>query len=743
MNKQAKLSSDPYATREASNYENPIASREFIMALFSDESHLLSYKQIAAILEYDDEEQLEALRRRLIAMERDGQLICNRRGKYGLLSKMALLKGRVIGHPEGFGFLVPEEGGEDLFLSGRQMQSLLHGDTVVVRVVGIDRRGRREGAVVEVLERAIRQVVGRFHEDDGVTYVVPDDKRLSQEFIIPASHQGEAQDGDIIVAEVVAYPTRYARTVATVAEVIGKHMAPGMEIEIAVRNYDLPDSFPEAIEEELSGLAKEVPESAWSGRKDIRDLPLVTIDGEDARDFDDAVYCEKTPQGWRLLVAIADVSSYVKAGSALDNEAMKRGNSVYFPGNVIPMLPEMLSNGLCSINPDVNRLCMVCELEINDKAEVLNARFYDAVMRSHARLTYTEVAAMVVDNDEILCDEYKGLLPALKELHVLYKVLLTGREKRGAIDFETTETQIIFGKDRKIERITPMVRNDAHKMIEEFMILANVAAARFLGDNNIPIPYRIHKGPTAEKLQSLQGFLGELGLKLGGGDSPTAADYGELLRKAKERPDAHLVQTVLLRSMSQALYTPDNIGHFGLGFDDYTHFTSPIRRYPDLLVHRAIRHILAGKTAETFRYSHNDMVSLGEHCSSTERRADEATRDVESWLKCEYMEDKIGEVFDAIITSVTGFGFFAELNEIYVDGLVHITSLGDEYYNFDPAKQRLTGEHSNKTYRLGDKVRVRVVKVNLDERKIDFELEGVESKAKPKPRSKRRRVKRK
>ncbi len=738
----SKKSNDPHAVREASKYENPIASREFIMALFNDESLLLSSKQIAETLEYDDEDRLEALRRRLIAMERDGQLICNRRGKYGLLSKMALLKGRVIGHPDGFGFLTPDDGGDDLFLSGRQMQSLLHGDTAVVRVAGQDRRGRREGAVVEVLERAIRQVVGRFHEKDDVTYVVPDDKRLNQDFMIPASHQGQAKKGDIVVAEIVAYPTRYARTVARVSEVIGKHMAPGMEIEIAVRNYDLPDSFPETVEKELSGLSEEVPSSAWSGRKDIRDLSLVTIDGEDARDFDDAVYCEKTAEGWRLLVAIADVSSYVKAGTALDEEAFKRGNSVYFPGNVIPMLPEVLSNGLCSINPDVNRLCMVCELEINHQAEVLSSRFFDAVMRSHARLTYTKVAAIVVDGDEALTAEYKAVLPTLKELHSLYKVLLTGREKRGAIDFETTETQIVFGDDRKIERITPLVRNDAHKMIEEFMILANVAAARFLGENNIPIPYRIHKGPTTEKLQGLREFLGELGLKLGGGDTPTAADYGALLKKSRERPDAHLIQTVLLRSMSQALYTPDNIGHFGLGFDDYAHFTSPIRRYPDLLVHRAIRHVLSGKAAETFTYSHNDMVSLGEHCSSTERRADEATRDVESWLKCEYIEDKIGEVFDSIITSVTGFGFFAELNEIYVDGLVHITSLGDEYFVFDPAKQRLTGEHSNKTYRLGDKVRVRIAKVNLDERKIDFELEdGVERKPKPKP--KRRRTKRK
>ncbi len=733
-----KLANDPYAVREASKYENPIVSREFIMALFSDESQLLSLQQIAEILEYDDEERLEALRRRLIAMERDGQLICNRRGKYGLLSKMALLKGRVIGHPDGYGFLVPEDGGDDLFLSGRQMQSLLHGDIAVVRVLGQDRRGRREGAVVEVLERAIKQVVGRFHEHEGVTTVIPDDKRLEQEFIVPPCHRGDAVDGDIVVAEIVAYPTRYARTVVRVAEVIGRHMAPGMEIEIAVRNYDLPCTFSDDLQKEISNLSAKVPESAWQGREDIRNLPLVTIDGEDARDFDDAVYCEKTPKGWRLLVAIADVSAYVKVGTALDKEALERGNSVYFPGNVIPMLPEVLSNGLCSINPDVNRLCMVCELEIDRNAKIVGTRFFDAVMRSHARLTYNKVAAMVVDNDKGLCSEYKEILPVLKELYELYKVLLNGREKRGAIDFDTTETQIIFGDNRKIERITPLVRNDAHKMIEEFMILANVAAARFLGEHKIPTLYRIHKAPTEEKLQGLREFLGELGLKLGGGDKPTAADYSELLLQVKDRPDAHLIQTMLLRSMSQALYTPDNIGHFGLGFDDYVHFTSPIRRYPDLLVHRAIRHILSGKRAETFTYSHSDMVSLGEHCSSTERRADEATRDVESWLKCEYVKDKIGEVFSAIITSVTSFGFFAELDNIYVDGLVHITSLGDEYFNYDPVKQRLTGEQSGKTYRLGDKVQVRIVQVNLDERKIDFELQGVERR----PRSSKRRTKR-
>jgi ribonuclease R len=448
----------------------------------------------------------------------------------------------------------------------------------------------------------------------------------------------------------------------------------------------------------------------------------VTIDGEDARDFDDAVYCKKTPKGWKLLVAIADVSHYVQVNSELDKEAKNRSTSVYFPEQVIPMLPEILSNGLCSLNPHVDRLCMVCELYIDQQGKVLRTRFFDAVMRSHARLTYTEVAKMLVDGDVALAEKYSHVMPHLRELYALYKVMRISREERGAMDFDTQETRIVFGNNRKIEKIIPVVRNDAHKLIEEFMITANSAAARYLNAKKIPKLLRIHEGPSADKLLNLKTFLGELGLKFGGGVNPTPLDYMHLVDAVKDRPDAHLIQTVLLRSMSQAVYSPDLKGHFGLALDAYAHFTSPIRRYPDLLVHRAIRHCLLDKKVETFVYGVPEMIMLGEHCSANERRADDATRDVVSWLKCEYMMDKIGAEFSGIISAVTSFGFFVELADIYVEGLVHISNLGQDYFHFDPTSHQLKGERTSMSFRLGDSVKIKVARVDLDEKKMDFEL---------------------
>ena len=481
-----------------------------------------------------------------------------------------------------------------------------------------------------------------------------------------------------------------------------------------------------------------MPESAKQGRVDLRQTPLVTIDGEDARDFDDAVYCQRTPKGWKLLVAIADVSHYVQINSELDKEAQKRSTSVYFPERVIPMLPEILSNGLCSLNPHVDRLCMVCELLINEQGLVTRSRFFDAVMSSHARLTYTEVAKMLVEGDTALAEKYKALMPHLQELYALYKVMRVSREKRGAMDFDTQETRIIFGSERKIEKIVPVVRNDAHKLIEEFMITANMAAARFLNNKKMPKLLRIHDGPSADKLLNLKTFLGELGLSLGGGAKPTPLDYMHLIESIKDRPDAHLIQTVLLRSMSQAVYSPELKGHFGLALEAYAHFTSPIRRYPDLLVHRAIRHCLQDKSVESFFYGLPDMVVLGEQCSANERRADEATRDVVSWLKCEYMMDKVGEEFPGIISAVTSFGFFVELAEIYVEGLVHISNLAEDYFHFDATSHQLRGERTGVNYRLGDSVIVRVARVDLDEKKIDFELTKKQDVMK-KPKKRRRK----
>lgn len=741
---------DPNAKREATKYDNPIPSREFIMQVLDAKGEPMDREAIGHALGISGSEQKEALRRRLRAMERDGQLLYNRRGGYCLVSKLDLVRGRIIGHPDGFGFLVPDEGGDDLFMSAREMRSLFHGDRVVASIMGIDRRGRREGALVEVLERAISQVVGRYFEESGIGFVTPDNKRMTQDILVPKEHNGGAQNGQIVNVEITDYPSAFRQGMGKVVEIVGDHMAPGMEIDIAIRSYDIPEKWPYEVEEEIADLGSEVPESAKQGREDIRDLALVTIDGEDSRDFDDAVYVEKDGKGWKLYVAIADVSAYVAPDTALDQAALERGNSVYFPERVVPMLPEVLSNGLCSINPNVDRLCMVCEMRLDADGKTRDFRFFEGLMRSHARLTYTKMAAMVVDRDTALREEYKDIVPHLDEAYRLYKVLRQRRNQRGAIDFDMTETRIVFGEQKKIDQIVPVTRNDAHMLIEEFMIAANVASAEYLLKNKIPALYRVHAAPSMEKLEGLREFLAELGLQLRGGDKPTPKDFSELLQKVQGRPDSHLISTVMLRSLKQAVYTPDNDGHFGLGFEAYTHFTSPIRRYPDLMVHRAIRHLISKQKAKQeaplvkralrslinkpnpgetpYDYDMQDMLELGEHCSMTERRADEATRDAVDWLKCEYMLDKVGEEYTGIITSVTSFGLFVELKDIYVEGLVHVTALQNDYYHFDPKAHRLVGERSRKIYRLGDAVQVKVVRVDLEERKIDFELPGVEGK---------------
>ncbi len=712
---------DPFFAREQEKYGQAAPSREFILQYLEERGMPLTLDELCAEWQVDGDWEFEALSRRLRAMERDGQLIRNRREGYGLVTKMNLVTGRVIGHSEGHGFLIPDEGGDNLFLSPRQMRKLLHGDRAVARVIGVDYRGRREGAVVEVLERNTETVVGRFSEERGACFVSPDNKRINQDIMVPPDGRGEAQAGQIVIVELIEQPGSHSRPLGRVKEVLGAHMAPGMEIRIAIASHSIPVEWPEAVVEEACRHGAAVPESASQGRWDLRGTPLVTIDGITARDFDDAVYCEKRGANWRLLVAIADVSWYVRPDTALDREARKRGNSVYFPDRAIPMLPEALSNGLCSLNPVVDRLCLVCEMTLNAEGRIVRSRFAEAVMRSHARLTYDTVAAIVAERDPRVRGEYAELVPHLDRLHELYQVLRIGREQRGAMDFDTQETVIEYGADRKIERILPTERNDAHRLIEECMIAANVAAARFLQRQKMPGLYRIHEGPSEDRLNKLRAFLGELGLGLGGGDKPSPLDYTRLLAQVRDRPDAHLIQTVMLRSLAQAIYSPGNVGHFGLALDAYAHFTSPIRRYPDLQVHRAIRYALNGGKPADFPATHADLVGLGEHCSMTERRADEAVRDAVEWLKCEFMLDKVGQVFDGIITGVTGFGLFAELRGVFVEGLVHVTSLRNDYYRFDPVGHRLHGERSGQVYRLGDSLTVRVVRVDLDERKIDFE----------------------
>ena len=733
MSAKHRFPNDPYASRETEKYAVPLPSREYIMQVLGEQGVPMDLDQLNEYFGLAEGEEKEFFSFRLRAMERDGQVVRNRRGGYGLVTKMDLVRGRVIAHPDGFGFLVPDVGAEDVFLAPKQMRSLLHGDRAVVRLVGVDHRGRREGALVEVLDRANHKMVGRFVTEHGLGFVIPSNKRIHQDIAVPPEHQGNARDGQMVVVHIVEQPSWRSQPIGKIVEVLGDHLAPGMEIDVAIHNFEIPMEWPQAVVDACAQIKPQVSAAECEGRVDLRNVPLVTIDGEDAKDFDDAVYCERHGKGWRLLVAIADVSHYVSPGSPLDDEASNRGNSVYFPGRVIPMLPEILSNELCSLNPQVDRLCMVCELFVTAAGKVRDYRFMEAVMHSHARLTYTEVADILVNPRARGRKQYAALVPHLEELYALYQALRSQREKRGAIDFETTETRILFGENKKIQAIVPVERNDAHRIIEECMVTANVAAAQFTLAHEVPSLYRVHAGPTLEKFTALREFLAELGLSVGARTDPQPRHYAKLIDSIKGRPDMHLIQTVLLRSLSQAVYSPENCGHFGLSFEAYTHFTSPIRRYPDLLVHRAIRHILRGADASSFSYSHEDMVALGDHSSMTERRADEATRDATDWLKCEYMQDKVGEEFTGVITSVTAFGMFVQLHNVYVEGLVHVSGLQNDYYHHDPAKHRLVGERTRKVYRLADVVKIKVMRVSLDDRKIDFEI--VEPKTARPPRT--------
>lgn len=738
--KKSKQSHDPHADREAKKYDHPIASREFILEIIENNNGPATFTKIKKTLKISNERDLISLERRLRAMERDGQVIRNRKGSFLPVGRADLVRGRIIGHPDGFGFLNPDDHNEsDIFLSPREMRATLHGDRAVVQITHTKRDGRKEGHLVEVLERHNEQIVGRFHEEQGLNFVIPDNKKIHQDILIPASGKSNASHGQIVIANIIEHPTRRQQPIGEIIEVLGEHLAPGMEIDIAVRVHGIPNEFPKEAVDEAKSFSEESIKQELEHREDLRNLPLVTIDGEDAKDFDDAVYCEPRADGWKLYVAIADVSFYVQPGNELDKEAQWRATSVYFPGFVIPMLPENLSNGLCSLNPDIPRLSMVCEMIISSDGEMQSYKFYKAVIQSHARLTYTQVATAVVDKDAKARKSLNNLCPHLDELYLLYKALLQQRVTRGAIDFHTTETKIEFGSDKKIVRIYPYERNDAHRVIEECMIAANVASAMYLTKHKFPGLYRIHEGPTATKLKELRQLLKMLGLNLPGGEKPEPKHYSELIEQVNQREEDRWIETMLLRSLSQAVYSPDNAGHFGLAHPLYTHFTSPIRRYPDLIVHRAISHLIARKKASTFYYTHNDLVLQGEHCSMAERRADDATRDAENTLKCEFMQDKVGKVFTGSITGVTSFGLFIELVDVYVEGLVHISTLADDYYQFDASTMTLNGESTKKTYRLGDTLDIVVSRVDIDERKIDFVLDQKTTPSKRKRKKPKRK----
>jgi ribonuclease R len=723
VGKKSKSKPDPYRKREAKKYAHPIASREFIIQTLEEIGHPVTLSQLQKQLDLFDEEQSIALNRRLRAMMRDGQLMSDRRGRYCLINKLDLLVGRVIGHPDGFGFVELEKGGDDLFLSANQMRRVFHGDKVLVRKQIVGRRNREEAIILEVIEANTQYVVGRYFEERGIAFVEPDNRRITQDVLIPAEFANDAKHEQMVVVDILEQPTARKQPIGQVREILGEHRSPGMEIDVAIHSHNLPNTWSEAVLEDVGVLPDEVTEDEKQGRKDLRDLNFVTIDGADAQDFDDAVYCQPNGRdGYRLFVAIADVSHYVEPGSPLDTAALERGNSVYFPGRVVPMLPEKLSNNLCSLRPKVDRLCMVCEMSISAKGRLSNYKFYQAVMHSKARLTYSEVAAMLVDDDQNLQSQYKDVFGDLQNLYALFQVLHASRVERGAIDFDLKETRIVFDENKKIKEIVPTIRNDAHRLIEECMLMANIAAARFIEKHKIPGLFRIHSEPPADKITGVRTFLAELGLELSGGKKPKPLDYTKLLQSITDRPDFLLIQKILLYSLSQAEYSPQNIGHFGLAFAAYAHFTSPIRRYPDLLVHRAIAHIINHEDVTDFQYSDEEMLSLGAHFSFTERRADDATRDVTAWLKCEFMLDKVGQQFEGTVSSVTNFGLFVELNDFYVEGLVHVTGLKNDYYHYDAVKHRLVGERTKTIYRLGDPIRVDIVRVDLDERKIYFEL---------------------
>lgn len=715
----SKKNKDPYFERELEKYEDPIPSREYILQVLAEQGRPMIKSALFKALDVRNKAQQKALVFRLRAMVRDGQIMLDRKDRICLTNKTTLIKGRVQAHAEGIGFLIPENQQPDLVLTAREMKSVMHGDVVLAYQVGVDRRGRPEGKIHEILERAIQSVAGRFVEKQGVCYVEPEHKYLFHDILIPSQESQNAKNGQMVIVRIVEYPTAHSMTIGRVEKVLGDYLDPGLEIDVSLLNYGIPHEFDAEVLSETHLIPKEVREKDISGRRDLRHLPFVTIDGEDAKDFDDAVCCQALAKGqYRLWVAIADVSHYVIPDSAIDKQAAIRGNSVYFPGRVVPMLPEALSNGICSLNPKVDRLCMVAEMVINTKGEIRQPSFYRAVIHSRNRLIYDDVSQYLKDDAAPLLEE--SVWSMVKNLHQIYHLLLKARLARGAIELDTIETKVVFDKDKKIEKIVPVIRQDAHRIIEECMLAANVAVASFIESQGISSLYRVHEQPDVEKMKSLQTFLGEFGIECRFSEKTKPKQFQDVLDKIRQRPEKQVLETVMLRSLKQAQYAVENLGHFGLGYSVYTHFTSPIRRYPDLVVHRILGDIIDRLNER--RYTDERLTQLAQSCSMTERRADEATRDVLTWLKCIYMQDKLGEVFDGTITAVTSFGLFVTIKDVFVEGLVHVTALKNDYYYFDALRHRLVGERTNQVYHLGDAMKVLVARVDADARKIDFDL---------------------
>jgi ribonuclease R len=723
--KSQKTSIRPPKRSGARSEHRPRAARDqaAIPQVLEAAGRPLNFDELAARAQRHGAAARKRLTMELEELLQAGVIIRNRRDEYCLRERLPLIVGIVNAHKDGHGMLLPEDHSAPIYLAPRQMLETMHGDRVAVRISGTDHRGRPEGSIVKVLERNTREIVGRLYDESGICFVVPDNPRISHRVLVPRQYLGGARAGQVVLVKIVEQPSKTAQPLGHITRVLGEHAAPGMETDIAIHSHGLPFEFPPEVVAEAEAFGSSVPAAAKRGREDLRELPLVTIDGEDARDFDDAVYCEPLRGGsWRLLVAIADVGSYVVPDGALDREAQLRGTSVYFPNRVLPMLPEALSNGLCSLNPHVDRLCMVCEMRVNAEGKVTRSRFFEGVMRSAARLTYTKVAAYLANPAAVHDAEVTALGKHLQNLYGVFKALHRARLKRGALDFDAPELKVYFDANGKIASLVEATRNDAHRLIEECMIAANVQAARFLKKHRIPTLYRVHGKPEEDRLEQLRQFLQGFNIQLPTDRELEPQDLSEVLLRAVGHEEAHLIQTVVIRSMPQAVYQPENIGHFGLALSEYAHFTSPIRRYPDLMVHRGIRHVLRGGTAATFPWTPSMMTALGQSCSYTERRADEATRDALSWLKCEYMRDKIGEEFEALVTGVVDFGLFVQVKGLQIDGLVHVSALGADYFSRDKTGYRLVGARSGRVFKLGDHLRVRLINVVIDERKIDFEL---------------------
>ncbi len=666
-------------------------------------------------------EKRKTAKKLLKELVRSGDVTLLKGNRYGLTRQMKLITGTITIHPDGFGFVQSQDREQpDVFIPPRKLKGAVHGDMVTARIEKDTAKGP-EGAVIRINERSVQEVVGIFHAGRNLGVVIPENERLRFEILIPNPKKYGNIDGMAVVARILHFSKTGTTAEGEIVKVLGDPESIEVQSQIVINKYQLPNKFSKPAMLQAEELPESIRKEDLSGRKDIRQLPLVTIDGENAKDFDDAVHVKKTRSGFVLTVAIADVSHYVEKGSSLDSDALERGTSVYFPDRVIPMLPEKLSNGLCSLVPEQDRLAMVARISFDKDGNVKRASFFKAVMRSHYRFTYKLVQKLLDGQDKKLLNRHKKFLKTIREMEELAKLLMKKRQERGSIDFDLPEPEVILGLTGELESIVLRERSMAHRIIEEFMIAANEAVARFLSQRNIPVLYRIHEPPEREKIDDLVEYLRSLGYNI---KTPKKIDpfwFQKILGMVEGKPEEYVINSMLLRSMNQAVYSPENKGHFGLASPTYLHFTSPIRRYPDLVVHRVLKGNLR-RIRKRPVYSKEELIPLGEHLSRRERIAMEAEREMLERLKIRYMEDKIGEQFHGIITGVTSFGMFVELKEIFISGVVRLVDMADDYYEFDSKRHLLRGKRTGKIYRLGQEIVLRLIGINKARRHLNFEI---------------------